>query len=134
MSLLGRLWSQDNAVLITAVLVGLVGAYSFNTTFGFEGSFLLLLTLANSVPRAYSGYWIRYSSDTKAVAWTVGTSVVAGAEFTGVYVVGVGLLSVSPIVASVGAFVAVHLGNYVWLRVLRNKIEENSPDKARCEQ
>ncbi|MDY6775691.1 MAG: hypothetical protein SV253_06395 [Halobacteria archaeon] len=120
MSLPGRLRSQDNAVLITAVLVGLVGAYWFNTAFGFEGSFLLLLTLANSVPRAYSEYWVRYSSDTKAVAWTVGASVVAGAEFTGVYVAGVSLLSVSRLVASTGAFVAVHLGNYVWLRVLRN--------------
>ena len=69
------------------------------------------------VPTAYDEYWSKYDRARTAVVWTVTACVVATVEFTGFYLLGVELLDLSPLFASVGAFLVTELGNLSWLAV-----------------
>jgi hypothetical protein len=86
--------TQRNLTVFTAILVG--------------------------VPTAYDEYWSKYDRARTAVVWTVTACVVATVEFTGFYLLGVELLDLAPLFASVGAFLVTELGNLSWLAV-RNR-------------
>jgi hypothetical protein len=114
-----RTWStaQRNVTIFAAILVGVPTAYAFTRALdgGGGGDFLLLVTLAVGVPTAYDEYWPRYDRTWKAVAWVVLACAVAAAEFTGVYLVLDDVVALSPVAASVGAFLATTVGNAAWL-------------------
>jgi hypothetical protein len=122
--------TQRNLTILTAILVGVPTAYGFRWVFdepGLSGSFLLLMTLGVGVPTAYDEYWSKYDRARTAVAWTVTACVVATVEFTGFYLLGVELLDLAPLFASVGAFLVTELGNLSWLAV-RNR--QADPDES----
>jgi hypothetical protein len=83
--------TQRNLTILTAILVG--------------------------VPTAYDEYWWKYDRARTAVVRTVTACAVATVEFSGFYLVGVELLGLSPLYASVGAFLVTELGNLSWLAV-----------------
>lgn len=115
--------AQRNLTILTAILVGVPTAYGFRWVFGgpgLSGSFLLLMMLGVGVPTAYDEYWSGYDRAWTTVAWTVTACVVAAVEFTGLYLVGIELVGLSPLFASIGAFMITELGNLSWLAV-RNR-------------
>jgi len=116
LSLRERALTQRNATILTAIAVAVPTAYGFGVWSGPErGEFLLLLLLAVIVPTAYDDLWPTYDRTWKGIAWTLAACVVATIEFVGLYVVGVDSLSLSPFLASVGAFGVTTAGNFVWL-------------------
>jgi len=118
--LYGRATTQRNVTIYVAILVSIPAAYLFQESVGGGGGdFLLLLALAVGVPTAYDEYWSPYDRTWKAVAWILVACVVAGLEFTGVYLVSVAALSLSPFAASAVAFLVTGLGNAAWLSVRR---------------
>jgi len=113
-----RVTTQRNLTIFTAVLVAIPAAYGFQWAFSgtdLGGSFLLLTTLAVGVPTAYEEHWPKYDRAQAAITWVLAACVVAAIEFTGLYLLGTDILELSPLFASVGAFLVVDLGNLVWL-------------------
>lgn len=112
------LTAQRNLTVFVAILVAIPTAYAFHSLVGvgrLSGDFLLLLTLAVGVPTAYDDYWPRYDRTWKAVAWVLAACAVATAEFTGLYLLGREAIGLSPLFASIGAFLVTDLGNLAWL-------------------
>ena len=104
-SLRERALTQQNATILTAILVAIPTAYGFHVWSGAEqGDFLLLLLLGVTVPTVYDDLWPAYDRTWKAIVWTLGACGVVTVEFVGLYVVGTDSLSLSPFAASVGAF------------------------------
>lgn len=118
-----RDWMTDqrNLTIFAAILVAVPTAYAFTlyVDAGGGGDFLLLLTLAVGVPTAYDEYWPRYDETWKAVAWVVAACVWATAEFTAVYLLVVDVLSLSPVVGALGAFLVTTVGTVAVLAVRR---------------
>jgi hypothetical protein len=112
---------QRNLTIFAAILVAVPTAYAFTlyVDAGGGGDFLLLLTLAVGVPTAYDEYWPRYDETWKAVAWVVAACVWATAEFTAVYLLVVDVLSLSPVVGALGAFLVTTVGTVAVLAVRR---------------
>ncbi|WP_380676576.1 hypothetical protein [Salinigranum sp. GCM10025319] len=105
-----RLWTHRNLTIATAIVVGLLVTSGFSVAFDPDGSFLLLLTVGVVVPTLYDEYWPQYDQGWKAVGWIVGASVVASGAFVSLYWVGTELAGLSPLLASVGAFVLTTVG------------------------
>ncbi|WP_327054031.1 hypothetical protein [Halomicrococcus gelatinilyticus] len=117
-----RATTQRNVTIYLAILVAVPLASAFNTAVGgAQGGFLLLMTLAVGVPSAYDGYWPAYDATWKAVAWILAACAVVTVEFIGLYLAGTDLLSLSPFVASIVAFLVVDFGNLAWLSVMRRR-------------
>jgi|SRR6056297_3595915 len=117
-----RATTQRNVTIYVAILAAVPLAYAFDTAVGgAQGDFLLLMTLAVGVPSAYEGYWPAYDATWKAVAWVLAACAVVTVEFTGLYLAGTDLLSLSPFVAGIVAFLVVDLGNLAWLSVMRRR-------------
>lgn len=129
--LAGRMATQRNLTILVAILVAVPAAYGFRTAFGGDGigaSFLLLMTLAVGVPTAYDDYWPQYDRAWLAVAWVLVACVVATAEFVGLYLLGTEVLGLSPLVASVGAFLVTDLGNLAWLAARKRRRNDRARD------
>lgn len=63
-----RIFTQQNAVILTAICFAIPIAYGFHIELGGSaGDFLLLMTLATGIPMAYDGYWPKYSKTWKAI-------------------------------------------------------------------
>jgi hypothetical protein len=105
-----RLWTQRNLTISVAIVVGLLVTYGFSVVFDPDGSFLLLLTVGVVVPTLYDEYWSPYDQAWKAVGWVVGASAVASGAFASLYWVGSELVGLSPLAASVGAFLLTTIG------------------------
>jgi hypothetical protein len=117
-SLLDRALSQRNVTIYTAILVAVPTAYAFHVWSGAEGGdFLLLMLLAVGVPTAFDDLWSPYDRTWKAVAWVLAACGVAAVEFVGLFVICRDVLSLSPFLASVGAFVWTTAMNLAWLVV-----------------
>mgnify|MGYP000660487357 CR=1 FL=1 len=119
-------WTADqrNLTIFTAILVAVPTAFAFRARFGdgaFAGSFLLLITLAVSVPTAYDRYWPRYTRLWKAVAWVLVACAVVAVEFTVLYVLGTEMLELVPLHAAISAFLVTDLGNFAWLAVWKSQ-------------
>jgi hypothetical protein len=110
-----RIQAQRNVVVYTALLVALPITYGFNTAFGPDGSFLLLLTVGVVVPTAYNECWPPYDRTWKAVGWITVASVVAAVAFATAFALTVRLSSASALVASGGAFLVTAVGGFVSL-------------------
>jgi len=122
--LAGRVATQRNLTILVAILVAVPAAYGFRSAFGGDGlggSFLLLMTLAVGVPTAYDNHWPQYDRKWIAVGWVIAACVVATAEFVGLYLFGTAVLGLTPLVASVGAFLVTDLGNLAWLAVRKRR-------------
>jgi len=114
------LTTQRNLTIIVAILVAVPIAYGFRvmgSSADYEGSFLLLMTLAVGVPTAYDEYWPKYDKIWNAVAWVFAACIVATMEFISLYLVGTEFGDLSPFLASIGAFLITDLGNLAWLSV-----------------
>jgi len=114
------LTTQRNLTIIVAILVAVPIAYGFRvmgSSADYEGSFLLLMTLAVGVPTAYDEYWPKYDKIWNAVAWVFAACIVATMEFISLYLVGTEFGDLSPFLASIGAFLITNLGNLAWLSV-----------------
>lgn len=119
-SLRDRLTGQHNVSIATAILFALPAAFAFhNWSAGGQGSFLLLLLLAVSVPTLYDDGWGRYEHTWQTVVWTLTACAVVGVEFVGLYVVGLDALSLSMFAAEVGAFLVTTLLNLAWVTLAR---------------
>lgn len=105
-----RLRTQRNATVCTAVLLALPVTYAFGAAFGFDGSFLVLLTVGVVVPTLYDEYWPPYDETWKAVCWIVVASTLLSVAFTILYWVGVRLVALSPLPASTGSFLVTTVG------------------------
>jgi hypothetical protein len=105
-----RLWTRRNLTITTAIVGGLLVTYGFSVTFDPDGSFLLLLTVGVVVPTLYDEYWSPYDQAWKAVGWIVGVSAVASGAFVSLYWVGSELVRLSPLLASVVAFLLTTIG------------------------
>ncbi|MFB6085047.1 MAG: hypothetical protein ABEJ94_12470 [Halorientalis sp.] len=104
-SLWDRATAQRNVAIYVAILVAVPVAYGFHTVFDASGGdFLLLMTLAVGVPTAYNDNWPAYDRTWKAVGWVLAASVLAAATFAGLFLAGIEVLALSPLLASVGAF------------------------------
>jgi preprotein translocase subunit SecE len=120
--------SQRNVTIYTAVLVAVPAAFAFREIIDASpGSLLLLLTLGVSVPRIYDEYWPAYRETWQAVVWILVACAIAGAQFTGLYILGTRVIHLSPLAAGVGAFVITDLGNSLWLAV-RTQTNDGSGD------
>ncbi|MFB6123620.1 MAG: hypothetical protein ABEJ78_09200 [Haloferacaceae archaeon] len=104
------LTAPRNVAVFTAILVAVPTSYAFASTVGGGGDFLLLLTLAVGVPQAYVEYWPVDESAWRAAAWVVVACAVATAGFVAVFLAGRRLASLSPLYASVAAFLVVDVG------------------------
>jgi len=114
------LTTQRNLTIIVAILVAVPIAYGFRvmgSSADYEGSFLLLMTLAVGVPTAYDEYWPKYDKIWNAVAWVFAACIVATMEFISLYLVGTEFGDLSPFLGSIGAFLITDLGNLAWLSV-----------------
>ena len=123
-SVLNWMTTQRNLTILVAILVAVPIAYGFRVVVSgadFSGSFLLLMTLAVSVPAAYDEYWQKYDRIGDAVAWVVAACVVVTTEFTGFYFIGTKLADLSPLLGSIGAFLITDLGNLAWLSVRKRQ-------------
>lgn len=112
--------TQRNLTILVAILVAVPIAYGFRvmgSSADYEGSFLLLMTLAVGVPTAYDEYWPKYDQIWNAVVWVFAACIVATMEFIGLYFVGTEVGNLSPFLASIGAFLITDLGNLAWLSV-----------------
>lgn len=110
--------SQRNQTISVAIVIAVPTAYAFQTTVGSDGlsgDFLLLMTLAVFVPTAYDEYWPKYDRTSTAIAWIIAACAVATAEFTTLYLIGIEVLSVSPLLAGIGAFLITDVGSLAWL-------------------
>jgi len=119
---LPRLWqratTQRNVTIYGAILLGVSTAYAFHRWSGTDGgAFLLLLLVAVGVPTAFDEFEPDVEGHPKALAWVVAAGLVVAVEYTGAYVVGTAGLSLSPLLASVGAFLSVWVTNYAYLVV-----------------
>ena len=116
--------SQRNVTILVAILVAVPVAYGFQMVVSganLGGSFLLLMTLAVGVPTAYDEYWPKYDRTWNTIVWVVVACVVVTVEFTGLYLIGTGPGNLSPLFASVGAFLITELGNLAWLSVRKRQ-------------
>jgi len=114
------LTTQRNLTILVAILVAVPIAYGFRvmgSSADYEGSFLLLMTLAVGVPTAYDEYWPKYDKIWNAVAWVFAACIVATMEFISLYLVGTEFGDLSPFLGSIGAFLITDLGNLAWLSV-----------------
>jgi uncharacterized membrane protein YjjB (DUF3815 family) len=115
-SLRDRATAQRNVVVYAAILVAVPTAFAFHTLVGADGGdFLLLLTLAVGVPTSYNTYWPASDRTWRAVGWVLVTCALATAVYTGLYLAGTQLLSVSPFPASIAAFLVTFLGGQLAL-------------------
>ncbi|RXK48382.1 hypothetical protein [Halorientalis pallida] len=100
-----RATAQHNVAIYAAILVAVPTAYGFHTLLDASGGdFLLLMTLAVGVPTAYRDNWPVYDRTWKTVAWVLVACTVATAAFAGLFLAGTTVLALSPVPASVGAF------------------------------
>jgi hypothetical protein len=106
-----RLWTKRNLTVSVAIFLALFLTYGFGVVFDPDGSFLLLLTVGVVVPTLYDEYWSPYDQAWKAVGWIVGVSAIASGAFVSLYWVGSELVRVSPLLASVGAFLLTTIGS-----------------------
>ena len=89
---------QRNLTILVAILVAVPIAYGFRVVVSsadFGGSFQLLMTLAVGVPTAYDEYWPKYDRIRNTVAWVVAACLVVTTEFTGLYLIGTELGTLS---------------------------------------
>ena len=113
-----RATTQRNLTIFASILVAVPTAFVFQAHVAggeFAANFLLLMTLAVGVPSAYDEYWPQYEQTWNAIAWVLVAAVVATVEFTGLYLLGTEFVSLSPMVAAVGAFLVTDLGNLALL-------------------
>lgn len=113
-----RATTQRNVTIVVAILVAVPTAYAFRSAVPGGDSaadFLLLLTLAVAVPTAYDERWPRYDQTSTAVAWILGACLVATVAFAGLYLLGTAVVGLSPLFASVAAFLVTDLGGLALL-------------------
>ncbi|WP_136715214.1 hypothetical protein [Halorientalis salina] len=108
---LDRATSQRNVSIYTAIAVAAPTAYAFNVAFTYEGSFLLLMTLAVGVPTAYDDYGPAYDRTPKTVGWVLVACGIAAVEFVGFFVVATESLELSAFLGGIVAFLGTWLLN-----------------------
>ena len=116
--------TQRNLTILVAILVAVPIAYGFRVVVSsadFGGSFLLLMTLAVGVPTAYDEYWPKYDRIRNTVAWVVAACLVVTTEFTGLYLIGTELGTLSRSHGAIGAFLITDFGNLAWLSVRKRQ-------------
>jgi hypothetical protein len=121
-NVLDRATSQRNVSIYTAIAVAAPTAYAFNIAFTYEGSFLLLMTLAVGVPTAYDDYGPAYDRTLGTVGWVLVACGVAAAEFVGFFVIATESLALSPFIGGIVAFLGTWLLNLSAL-VVRQRAE-----------
>jgi hypothetical protein len=112
----GQLLTQRNITIIVAIVIAIPVSFLFQSAFpGTAGSFLLLLTVGVSVPKAYDEYWPAYRQTWKAVVWIGGATAMTTVEFSGLFLLGSEVATMSASLSAGVAFLVVHLGNWAWL-------------------
>lgn len=110
--------TQRNLTIFVSILIAIPMVYVFQSQIiesEFAASFFLLATLAVGVPSAYDEYWPQYSQTWKAIVWVLVAAVIATIEFTGLYLLGIEFVDLSPTVTAVCAFFVTDLGSLVLL-------------------
>jgi hypothetical protein len=115
-SLEGQMLTQRNITIIVAIVIAIPVSFLFQSAFpGTAGSFLLLLTVGVSVPKAYDEYWPAYEKTWKAVFWIGSATAVTTIQFSGLFLLGSEVATMSASLSAGMAFLLVHLGNWAWL-------------------
>lgn len=106
-----RVTSTRNVTIATAIAVALPAAYAFHSQLpGDQSGFLLLFAVAVGVPNAFDGYGPDFESRWNCVFATLWVSSAVVVAYVGSFVAGVDVLSVSPFLASILAFLVGLLG------------------------
>jgi hypothetical protein len=73
------------------------------------------MTFAVSVPTIYDEYGPKHDQTWKVILWVSVACALGVFEFIILYLFGTEFVNLSPLLASVGAFLVTHLGNLIWL-------------------
>ncbi len=112
----GQPLTQRNITIIVAIVFAIPVSFLFQAIVsGTAGSVLLLLTVGVSVPKAYDEYWPAYKQTWKAVLWVGSAAALTTVEFSGLFLLGSEVATMSPSLSAGVAFLGVHLGNWAWL-------------------
>lgn len=132
-SALDRFWrwltTQRNLTILTAILLAVPVAYTFQVAFDSgSGDFLLLMLLAVGVPTAFDEHYAPFDRTWKAIGWVVVACALVTVEFTVLYLVSTLWVGLSPFAAGAAAFLVTAFGNLIVLGRRRPGGTGNSPD------